>query len=175
MDMESYQDLSGTLSMNFTRQKILGNPQMSYKAISKVLMNSRTASTQPAFQNTSNLPSLPVPTLSQTIEKYVKSVTPFLNEKELENTKKLCREFSATNGIGTRLQKLLEEKAATEENWLETWWLNTAYLQYRQPVVVYSSPGLVFPFENFANEEQRLQYTAKLILAALQYKTDIHG
>nr|CAI5848339.1 unnamed protein product [Callosobruchus analis] len=77
--------------------------------------------------------------------------------------------------IGPRLQKLLEEKAVTEENWLETWWLNTAYLEYRQPVVVYSSPGLVFPFEDFTNEQQRLQYTAMLILAALQYKTDIFG
>nr|CAI5848338.1 unnamed protein product [Callosobruchus analis] len=148
---------------------------MSYKTISKVLKNSKSASTKAAFENKLLLPSLPVPALNQTIEKYVKSVTPFLNEKELEHTKKLLREFSAANGIGPRLQKLLEEKAVTEENWLETWWLNTAYLEYRQPVVVYSSPGLVFPFEDFTNEQQRLQYTAMLILAALQYKTDIFG
>nr|CAH7723878.1 unnamed protein product [Callosobruchus chinensis] len=171
----SDQDFIANNNMNFTRQRILKNPQISIKTISKVLKNSKAASTKAAFENKLHLPSLPVPALNQTIEKYVKSVTPFLNEKELDNTKKLLREFSAANGIGPRLQKLLEEKAVTEENWLESWWLNTAYLEYRQPVVVYSSPGLVFPFEDFTNEQQRLQYTAMLILAALQYKNDIFG
>lgn len=126
------------------------------------------------FANTLNLPRLPVPSLSQTIDKYVKSVKPFLTEDELRNTKKLLQDFSSENGIGTKLQKLLVQKANVEENWLADWWLTNAYLGYRDPVVVFSSPGLVFPFEDFENEYQRLVYTASLILGAVKNKIMIY-
>lgn len=121
-----------------------------------------------------NLPSLPVPNLNQTLDKYLKSVTPFLSRTELNHTKNILEKLSSENGILTRLQKLLVQRALTLDNWLEDWWLNTAYLEYRDPVVIFSSPGLVFPFENFEDEEQRLRYTASLILAAIQYKMEIY-
>lgn len=125
------------------------------------------------FANTLNLPRLPVPKLGQTIEKYVKTVTPFLSENELKNTQRLLKEFSSENGIGPTLQQLLVKRAENSENWLADWWLNVAYLEYRDPVVVYSSPGLVFPFEDFENENERLVYTANLILAAVKYNIQI--
>lgn len=128
----------------------------------------------PKFENNLKLPSLPVPKLSQSIEKYIKSVTPFLSESELNNTKRILKEFSSENGIGTKLQKLLVQKAQNSENWLADWWLNNAYLGYRDPVVIYSSPGQVFPFEDFLNETDRLTYTAQLILAAVEYKKAIY-
>lgn len=121
-----------------------------------------------------NLPRLPVPTLNQTIDKYVKSVTPFLTNDELKKTKHLLQDFNSEGGIGPKLQRLLIQKANIEENWLADWWLKNAYLAYREPVVVFSSPGLVFPFENFENEYQRLLYTASLILGAVEYKTAIY-
>lgn len=126
------------------------------------------------FTNTLNLPRLPVPQLSQTIDKYIKTVTPFLSEDELKNTKNLLNEFKSENGIGEKLQKLLLQKANNEENWLADWWLKNAYLSYRDPVVVFSSPGLVFPFEDFENEYQRLEYTASLILGAVKNKIAIY-
>lgn len=126
------------------------------------------------FPNNLNLPSLPVPNLNQTLDKYLKSVTPFLSRTELNHTKNILEKLSSENGILTRLQKLLVQRALTLDNWLEDWWLNTAYLEYRDPVVIFSSPGLVFPFENFEDEEQRLRYTASLILAAIQYKMEIY-
>lgn len=126
------------------------------------------------FSNTLNLPSLPVPTLAQTIEKYIKSVTPFLTGDELSVTKKLLQEFSSENGLGQKLQKMLVQKANVEENWLEDWWLKTAYLGYRDPVVVFSSPGLVLPFEDFEDEYERLVYTASLILGAVKYRNLIY-
>lgn len=118
--------------------------------------------------NPQNLPHLPVPKLQQTLEKYIKTVEPHLAPKELERTKSIIKDFE--NGIGRKLQELLILKAKDTENWLAEWWLNVAYLEYRDPVVVYSSPGLVFPFQHFENESDRLLYTAKLILAAVDYK-----
>ncbi|KAJ8983433.1 hypothetical protein NQ317_005898 [Molorchus minor] len=140
----------------------------------KILYSNAAAATK-TFENTLKLPHLPVPKLNQTAEKYIKSVTPFLTGSELSKTKNILQQFSAENGIGNKLQRLLEQKAQSCENWLEEWWLNTAYLDYRDPVVIYSSPGLVFPFEDFKNEIERLTYTAQLILAAVDYKLVIDG
>ncbi|KRT83273.1 hypothetical protein AMK59_3062, partial [Oryctes borbonicus] len=122
-----------------------------------------------------NLPRLPVPALKQTLEKFLLTARPHLNDKEFKVTSELVNKFSAENGIGTKLQNLLVEKAKASENWLADWWLHAAYLDFRYPVVVYSSPGLVFPFENFQTECDRLTYTTKLILAAVDYKLQIDG
>lgn len=116
-----------------------------------------------------------MPALKQTLDKFLQTVRPHVGDKEFAVTTELVKQFSADNGIGTKLQKFLVEKAKESENWLADWWLHAAYLDFRYPVVVYSSPGLVFPFENFENESDRLSYTSKLILAAIDYKLQIDG
>ncbi|CAG9784470.1 unnamed protein product [Diatraea saccharalis] len=123
--------------------------------------------------NIQNLPRLPVPKLSDTLEKYLRTVKPHLNEDEFSKTVKLVKNFET--GEGKRLQSLLEKRAQTHLNWLEEWWLKTAYLGYRDPVVVFSSPGLVFPFRKFKTQLEQLQYAAKTILATLEYKALIDG
>lgn len=120
------------------------------------------------YQN--SLPSLPVPPLHPTLEKYLLSVRPLLNEEEYQQTEKIVQEFGAPGGLGEKLHFLLEEKARNCENWLSDWWLQTAYLEYRMPVVVYSSPGLVFPLQEFKSQQDQLLYAAKLVSAALEYK-----
>ncbi|XP_069365666.1 carnitine O-acetyltransferase-like isoform X2 [Maniola hyperantus] len=117
---------------------------------------------------TQKLPQLPVPKLTDTLSKYLKTVQPFLNDEEFAATSNLVKEFEG--GVGQKLQALLEKRAGKHENWLEEWWLNTAYLEYRDPVVVFSSPGLVFPFRKFNSQEDQLKYAAKTLLAALDYK-----
>ncbi|XP_023227114.1 carnitine O-acetyltransferase-like [Centruroides sculpturatus] len=120
------------------------------------------------YQN--SLPSLPVPPLHPTLEKYLLSVRPLLNEEEYHQTEKIVQEFGSPGGLGEKLHFLLEERAKNCENWLSEWWLQTAYLEYRMPVVVYSSPGLVFPLQNFTSQVDQLRYAAKLVSAALEYK-----
>ncbi|XP_053625257.1 carnitine O-acetyltransferase-like isoform X2 [Plodia interpunctella] len=120
--------------------------------------------------NKQDLPRLPVPKLKDTLQKYLKSIKPYLSEQEFAVTANLVEDFASADGVGHKLQALLEQRAESHLNWLEEWWLNTAYLEYRDPVVVYSSPGLVFPFRNFCNQEDQLKYAAKTLLAALEYK-----
>ncbi|XP_039762865.1 carnitine O-acetyltransferase-like isoform X1 [Pararge aegeria] len=124
-------------------------------------------STQPSAR-VQKLPRLPVPKLNDTLSKYLKTVQPFLNDEEFVATSTLVKEFEG--GVGQKLQALLEKRAGKHENWLEEWWLNTAYLEYRDPVVVFSSPGLVFPFRKFNSQEDQLRYAAKTLIAALDYK-----
>lgn len=49
-----------------------------------------------------NLPKLPVPKLSDTLSKYLKTVQPFLNNEEFATTSSLVKEFQ--HGVGQKLQ-----------------------------------------------------------------------
>ena len=53
---------------------------------------------------------------------------------------------------------------------MSDWWENTAYFKFRMPVVVWSSPGLVFPLQKFDSTQDQLNYAAKMIAGALDYK-----
>ncbi|XP_052756862.1 carnitine O-acetyltransferase-like isoform X2 [Galleria mellonella] len=138
--------------------------------VSSFQLSSHYSSAKPAA-NAQNLPRLPVPKLSDTLNKYLKTVKPHLKDEEFAITSRLIQSFGAEGGVGQKLQALLEKRAQEHLNWLEEWWLLTAYLGYRDPVVVYSSPGLVFPFRKFNTQNEQLKYAAKTLLAALEYKS----
>ncbi|KPP66468.1 carnitine O-acetyltransferase-like, partial [Scleropages formosus] len=119
------------------------------------------------------LPKLPVPPLRQTCERYLAVLEPLVSEQELEHTRKLMAEFLTPGGAGERLQKGLERRAHKMENWLSDWWLQTAYLDFRMPVVVHSSPGVVLPRLEFSDRQGQIRFAAKLIAGVLDFKTMI--
>ncbi|XP_074871941.1 carnitine O-acetyltransferase isoform X2 [Carettochelys insculpta] len=119
------------------------------------------------------LPRLPVPPLQQTLDRYLLALQPIISEDEWNHTKGLVDEFRKPGGVGERLQKGLERRARKMENWLSDWWLKTAYLDYRLPVVVHSSPGVVLPKQDFLDQQGQLRFAAKLIEGALDFKTMI--
>ncbi|KAL0849138.1 hypothetical protein ABMA28_013487 [Loxostege sticticalis] len=171
MSISAVQKSNSTIDSNMLRTslKLCGPKGFFLKPYaSSFELSCHYASTNPAA-NVQNLPRLPVPKLSETLDKYLKTVRPHLNDEEFSQTTKLAKAFES--GIGQKLQSLLESRAEKHLNWLEEWWLNTAYLEYRDPVVVYSSPGLVFPFRKFTNQNEQLQYAAKTLLAVLEYKS----
>ncbi|KAI4797651.1 hypothetical protein KUCAC02_024943 [Chaenocephalus aceratus] len=119
------------------------------------------------------LPTLPVPPLQQTCERYISALEPIVELDELKHTKELVDEFQKAGGLGERLQKSLEKRAQNTENWLSQWWVQIAYLDYRLPVVVHSSPGLVLPRMNFRDTQGQIRFAAKLIAGVLDFKTMI--
>ncbi|XP_036384439.1 carnitine O-acetyltransferase-like isoform X1 [Megalops cyprinoides] len=119
------------------------------------------------------LPKLPVPPLKQTCERYLAVLEPIISEEELSHTRQLMSEFLRSGGVGERLQKGLERRARKTENWLSDWWLQTAYLEFRMPVVVYSSPGVVLPKQEFHDRQGQIRFAAKLIAGVLDFKTMI--
>uniref|UniRef100_A0A8D3CSL4 Carnitine O-acetyltransferase n=1 Tax=Scophthalmus maximus TaxID=52904 RepID=A0A8D3CSL4_SCOMX len=120
------------------------------------------------------LPHLPVPPLQQTCERYVAALEPIVEEEELQRTRELMQDFQRAGGVGERLQRGLEKRARRTENWLSEWWVQLAYLEYRLPVVVHSSPGLVLPRMNFSDKQGQIRcFAAKLIAGVLDFKTMI--
>jgi hypothetical protein len=67
-----------------------------------------------AFDN--NLPSLPVPNLEKTLNKYLDSVKPFVDDLTFLKTQSIVEKFR--NGIGSVLHFHLLERARTERNWV---------------------------------------------------------
>ncbi|KAG8267149.1 hypothetical protein J6590_057720 [Homalodisca vitripennis] len=99
------------------------------------------------------------------------TIQPLVTEEQLKQTDSIFKKFGEPGGLGTKLQDLLLNRAEKEENWLAEWWLNTAYLEFRSPVVVYSSPGLVMPQQEFESGDDQLHFAAQLILAVLDFKS----
>ncbi|KAM3873925.1 carnitine O-acetyltransferase [Diretmus argenteus] len=119
------------------------------------------------------LPCLPAPALQQTCERYLAVLEPIVEAEQLNRTKELVAEFQKAGGVGERLQNALERRAHKTDNWLSDWWVQVAYLEYRMPVVVHSSPGVVLPRMEFNNRQGQMRYAAKLIAGVLDFKTMI--
>ncbi|XP_031553075.1 carnitine O-acetyltransferase-like [Actinia tenebrosa] len=120
-----------------------------------------------------SLPRLPVPSLQQTMDKYLQAVKPLVDEDDYKNTKTLVEEFRKPGGVGEKLQERLLERAKFTDNWLAQWWDDKGYLEQRVPLVVYFSPAATFPKENFTESLSYLKYTARLISNALKFKEEI--
>lgn len=67
-----------------------------------------------------SLPRLPVPSLEQTLTKYLDILKPIANEEQYGRSAELVKKFQAEDGEGKKLQEMLKRKAAEEENWVQT-------------------------------------------------------
>ncbi|CAK8673643.1 unnamed protein product [Clavelina lepadiformis] len=120
-----------------------------------------------------SLPSLPVPPLKQTLDKYLKTVRPLVDDEQFKGTEKIVKSFGEAQGLGESLQSSLEEHADRKENWLSDWWLDCAYLESRASVVIYCSPSVSFPRYNFTGTKGQISQAAKVVAAILNYKVAI--
>ncbi|XP_051166861.1 carnitine O-acetyltransferase-like [Leptopilina boulardi] len=119
--------------------------------------------------NQFSIPRQPVPDMKKTAEKYLISLKPLLNEEEFSNTEKIVNHFISENGPGPILYKKLQERYDKTENWMNKWWLREAYLGYRTPVIVHSSPGIISPQQNFQNLDEMHSFVARLIEGVCKY------
>jgi hypothetical protein len=69
------------------------------------------------FQVDELLPSLPLPDLDKTLNKYLESVKPFVNDLEYMRTESLVENFKT--GIGFKLNELLKDRARQKRNWVK--------------------------------------------------------
>lgn len=72
------------------------------------------------FKYQGSLPKLPVPPLRQTLERYLHSVRPLLSEEEFDMTQGVVEEFGKGGGQGEELQRKLQQRAETTENWVRS-------------------------------------------------------
>ncbi|KAJ2782835.1 Carnitine O-acetyltransferase mitochondrial [Coemansia javaensis] len=123
-----------------------------------------------AFQ--AQLPRLPVPALSETLPKYLRSVEPLLSKEDFARTRAVVEEFGQS-AQGRELQSRLEARAAEpgRANWLEEWWNDLSYMGYRDPVVPYVS--YFYAFKDDRLRRKPTQRAAAIVRAAWAFRQSV--
>lgn len=115
------------------------------------------------YSHESQLPSLPVPTLEETAERYLRSAAPFHTPqapgspnkpdpssfKAVEDAVKDFRESPLVKQLQERLLKRANDEG--RDSWLSDWWNEAAYFGYRGPVV----PGVNYFYVHKDDKSRR--------------------
>uniref|UniRef100_T1IUM8 Choline O-acetyltransferase n=1 Tax=Strigamia maritima TaxID=126957 RepID=T1IUM8_STRMM len=116
------------------------------------------------------VPKLPLPPLAQTLEEYLSAIEAVVTDVQYKSAKNAVTEFGASGGLGEYLQNELKKIYDKKENWVYDWWLEDMYMRNRVALPVNSNPGMVFPKENFKNQDDQIRFAMKLIFGILEYK-----
>ncbi|KRT82430.1 hypothetical protein AMK59_3641 [Oryctes borbonicus] len=84
-----------------------------------------------------SLPKLPLPSLHDTLTRYMRSVRPLLDDDNYEKMQKLAEDFE--KGIGVKLQRYLLLKSWWSSNYVSDWWEEYVYLRGRSPLMINSN------------------------------------
>ncbi|XP_063053302.1 carnitine O-palmitoyltransferase 1, liver isoform-like isoform X1 [Engraulis encrasicolus] len=88
-----------------------------------------------SFQN--SLPRLPVPSVDDTINRYLESVRPLMGDGQYQQMESLANDFKTHPA--PRLQKYLKLKSWWATNYVSDWWEEYIYLRGRSPIMVNSN------------------------------------
>ncbi|CAG4942207.1 unnamed protein product [Colias eurytheme] len=84
-----------------------------------------------------SLPRLPLPTVKDTMKRYLLSVRPLLDDDNFKRVERLAKEFEET--IAVKLQRYLVLKSWWSSNYVSDWWEEYVYLRGRSPLMVNSN------------------------------------
>uniref|UniRef100_A0A8C2U6S5 carnitine O-palmitoyltransferase n=1 Tax=Coturnix japonica TaxID=93934 RepID=A0A8C2U6S5_COTJA len=84
-----------------------------------------------------SLPRLPVPAVKDTVNRYLESVRPLMNDEEFKRMDGLAKDFAFN--LGPRLQWYLKLKSWWATNYVSDWWEEYIYLRGRGPIMVNSN------------------------------------
>lgn len=84
-----------------------------------------------------SLPRLPLPSVSATTKRYLRSVRPLLDDEKYSRMERLAHEFE--NSIGKKLQWYLILKSWWSTNYVSDWWEEYVYLRGRSPLMINSN------------------------------------
>ncbi|XP_035909670.1 carnitine O-palmitoyltransferase 1, liver isoform isoform X1 [Anopheles stephensi] len=84
-----------------------------------------------------SLPRLPLPSVQDTMSRYLRSVRPLLDDSNYNRMERLAKEFQL--GISTKLQRYLFLKSWWSTNYVSDWWEEYVYLRGRGALMVNSN------------------------------------
>ncbi|KFQ41854.1 PREDICTED: carnitine O-palmitoyltransferase 1, liver isoform [Nestor notabilis] len=84
-----------------------------------------------------SLPRLPVPAVTDTVNRYLESVRPLMDDEEFRRMEGLAKDFAFN--LGPRLQWYLKLKSWWATNYVSDWWEEYVYLRGRGPIMVNSN------------------------------------
>ncbi|XP_069461399.1 carnitine O-palmitoyltransferase 1, liver isoform-like isoform X2 [Ambystoma mexicanum] len=83
------------------------------------------------------LPRLPVPAIKDTMQRYLESIKPLMDDEQLKRMAALASDFEVN--LAPRLQWYLKLKSWWAANYVSDWWEEYIYLRGRGPIMVNSN------------------------------------
>ncbi|OQS06413.1 choline/Carnitine O-acyltransferase [Thraustotheca clavata] len=118
----------------------------------------------------SALPRMSVPALKDTIERYLKSVHPLMDEEEYNKMVALAKEFETTEG--PRMQKYLVLKSWFADNYITDWWEKYVYLKGRTSLMINSNYYVLPPRTHIPTNNQ-LARAAGMLRQLMVFKQNL--
>uniref|UniRef100_A0A4W5MUU5 carnitine O-palmitoyltransferase n=1 Tax=Hucho hucho TaxID=62062 RepID=A0A4W5MUU5_9TELE len=84
-----------------------------------------------------SLPQLPLPSVKDTIKRYLESACPLMDDEQYLRMEGLAKDFE--KGLGPKLQWYLKLKSWWATNYVSDWWEEYIYLRGRGPIMVNSN------------------------------------
>ncbi|KAJ1501915.1 Carnitine O-acetyltransferase mitochondrial [Coelomomyces lativittatus] len=134
------------------------------------------------FMYQRELPFLPIPSLEETLTKYLKSSIPLLSPAELEKTTATVKEFGKNGGVGQRLQELLLQRFESEKMKGTIVPINVNYHMTFEDAVILPPEGIsqtkqhqmidiyLYSLILFANDLSFSSQAARLIYCIMKWK-----
>ena len=118
------------------------------------------------FAGQACLQRLPIPTLSDTCEKYLRALKPFQSKREYQTTEAAVNDFRQNDGPA--LQRKLEKYANGRTNYIEEFWYDS-YLSFDNPVVLNLNPFFLLEDDPTPARNQQIPRAASLVISALSF------
>ena len=118
------------------------------------------------FAGQSSLQRLPIPTLSDTCDKYLRALKPFQSKREYQITEAAVKDFLQNDGPA--LQRKLEKYANGRTNYIEEFWYDS-YLSFDNPVVLNLNPFFLLEDDPTPARNQQIPRAASLVISALSF------
>ncbi|XP_053407810.1 carnitine O-palmitoyltransferase 1, liver isoform-like [Mercenaria mercenaria] len=123
----------------------------------------------PCFYFEPLLPRLPIPDLNATLDRFLASMKPILSDEDFIELLTATETFRVNEG--PKLQQYLKNRSINKRNWVEDFWLQMAYLGWREPSAInvncYAVDRKTVPTTN------QLARAANIIYSAVKYYEEI--
>uniref|UniRef100_A0A8C6WWX9 Carnitine O-palmitoyltransferase 1, muscle isoform n=1 Tax=Neogobius melanostomus TaxID=47308 RepID=A0A8C6WWX9_9GOBI len=114
-----------------------------------------------------SLPRLPVPSVEDTVQRYLESVRPLLDDDKYKEKETLANEFMDSQAA--QLQRYLLLKSWWSTNYVSDWWEEYIYLRGRSPIMV-NSNFYVMDLLYITPTHRQAARAGNVVHAMLQYR-----
>ncbi|CAL8358619.1 unnamed protein product [Lota lota] len=114
-----------------------------------------------------SLPRLPVPSVDDTIDRYLESVRALLDDKRYKQMEMLANDFRNTSA--PQLQRYLLLKSWWATNYVSDWWEEYIYLRGRSPIMV-NSNFYIMDLLYITPTQRQAARAGNVVHAMLQYR-----
>ncbi|KAK4228011.1 putative mitochondrial carnitine O-acetyltransferase [Podospora fimiseda] len=118
------------------------------------------------FAQQDKLPTLPIPDLERTCERYLAALKPLQGPREHAETKNAVQEFLRNEG--PELNEKLKKYAEGKSSYIEQFWYDS-YLNFDNPVVLNLNPFFLLEDDPTPARNNQVTRAASLIVSALEF------